>query len=72
MTSPLVVSPSQIFTSSISDHSSSHSTLNLRVAMSAPAPTQKGPQGADLIARFAFAGAVCCSVTHGAFTPVDV
>lgn len=25
-----------------------------------------------LYSRFAFAGAVCCSVTHGAFTPVDV
>jgi len=32
-----------------------------------PAPT-----GVDLYARFAFAGAVCCSVTHGALTPVDV
>ncbi|KAJ5823595.1 mitochondrial phosphate carrier protein [Penicillium robsamsonii] len=40
--------------------------------MSAPAPIQKGPQGIDLIGRFAFAGAVCCSITHGAFTPVDV
>lgn len=30
------------------------------------------PQGFDLYSRFAFAGAVCCSVTHGAFTPVDV
>lgn len=28
--------------------------------------------GIDLYSRFAFAGAVCCSVTHGAFTPVDV
>jgi len=33
-----------------------------------PAP----PTGVDLYARFAFAGAVCCSVTHGALTPVDV
>jgi len=33
---------------------------------------QKNPEGLDLISRFAFAGAVCCSVTHGAFTPVDV
>ncbi|KAI0233703.1 mitochondrial phosphate carrier protein [Massospora cicadina] len=30
------------------------------------------PSGVDLYARFAFAGAVCCSVTHGALTPVDV
>jgi solute carrier family 25 phosphate transporter 3 len=28
--------------------------------------------GLSLYSRFAFAGAVCCSVTHGAFTPVDV
>ena len=28
--------------------------------------------GLDLYSRFAFAGAVCCSVTHGALTPVDV
>lgn len=32
-----------------------------------PAPT-----GIDLYARFAIAGAVCCSVTHGGLTPVDV
>ncbi|KAK9763797.1 mitochondrial phosphate carrier protein [Basidiobolus ranarum] len=30
------------------------------------------PTGANLYARFAFAGAVCCGVTHGALTPVDV
>lgn len=28
--------------------------------------------GIDLYSRFAFAGAVCCSVTHGGMTPVDV
>lgn len=28
--------------------------------------------GLDLYSRFAFAGAVCCSVTHGGLTPVDV
>jgi solute carrier family 25 phosphate transporter 3 len=28
--------------------------------------------GAALYSRFALAGAVCCSVTHGALTPVDV
>ena len=30
------------------------------------------PTGLSLYSRFAFAGAVCCSVTHGALTPVDV
>jgi hypothetical protein len=33
---------------------------------------QKKPEGLDLYARFALAGALGCSVTHGAFTPVDV
>lgn len=28
--------------------------------------------GAQLYGRFSFAGAVCCSITHGALTPVDV
>ncbi|KAF4967027.1 hypothetical protein FSARC_5318 [Fusarium sarcochroum] len=28
--------------------------------------------GFPLYSRFAFAGAVCCSITHGALTPVDV
>lgn len=28
--------------------------------------------GVALYSRFALAGAVCCSVTHGALTPVDV
>jgi len=36
------------------------------------APGAKKPTGLDLYARFAFAGAVCCAVTHGALTPVDV
>jgi solute carrier family 25 phosphate transporter 3 len=40
--------------------------------MAATTPTQLPPTGADLYARFAFAGAMCCSITHGALTPVDV
>jgi len=36
------------------------------------APAPKKLSGIDLYSRFAFAGAVCCSVTHGALTPVDV
>lgn len=28
--------------------------------------------GVQLYSRFALAGAICCSVTHGALTPVDV
>ncbi|PHH70092.1 hypothetical protein CDD80_6231 [Ophiocordyceps camponoti-rufipedis] len=30
------------------------------------------PTGFALYSRFALAGAVCCSITHGALTPVDV
>ena len=30
------------------------------------------PTGVALYSRFALAGAVCCAVTHGALTPVDV
>lgn len=42
--------------------------------MAAPpvALAQKAPEGIDLYSRFALAGALGCSVTHGAFTPVDV
>ncbi|RYP04206.1 hypothetical protein DL764_004596 [Monosporascus ibericus] len=36
------------------------------------AATQKNHEGLDLYSRFALAGAMGCSVTHGAFTPVDV
>ncbi|KAJ5948253.1 mitochondrial phosphate carrier protein [Penicillium verhagenii] len=38
------------------------------VAVQAPA----GPSGLDLYSRFAFAGAMCCAITHGAATPLDV
>ncbi|PLN83442.1 mitochondrial phosphate carrier protein [Aspergillus taichungensis] len=52
------------------------------MSANAPAPVQQvaekvapAPQkmsGLQLYSGFAFAGAVCCSVTHGALTPVDV
>ncbi|PLB33953.1 putative mitochondrial phosphate carrier protein (Ptp) [Aspergillus candidus] len=38
----------------------------------APQLTKSKPEGIDLYARFALAGALGCSITHGAFTPVDV
>ena len=38
----------------------------------AAAQSPRKLSGLDLYSRFAFAGAVCCSVTHGALTPVDV
>lgn len=36
------------------------------------AAAPKKLSGIDLYSRFAFAGAVCCSLTHGGMTPVDV
>ncbi|OJJ87687.1 putative mitochondrial phosphate carrier protein (Mir1) [Aspergillus glaucus CBS 516.65] len=36
------------------------------------AATAEKPSALGLYGKFAFAGAVCCSVTHGALTPVDV
>ena len=36
------------------------------------AATPEKLSGVALYSRFAFAGAVCCSLTHGGLTPVDV
>lgn len=38
--------------------------------MSAQQTATVAPTGANLYARFALAGAICCGVTHGALTPV--
>ncbi|EXJ86891.1 hypothetical protein A1O3_03845 [Capronia epimyces CBS 606.96] len=35
-------------------------------------PAEPKLSGLGLYSRFAFAGAVCCSITHGSLTPVDV
>jgi len=42
------------------------------IKQTAAAADPTKPSGLALYGRFAFAGAVCCSVTHGALTPVDV
>nr|BAJ95235.1 predicted protein [Hordeum vulgare subsp. vulgare] len=47
-------------------------TTKLDAALPAAASQPKKLSGLDLYSRFAFAGAVCCSVTHGGLTPVDV
>lgn len=39
--------------------------------MAAASPAE-APKGIDLYSRFGLAGAICCAVTHGALTPVDV
>jgi len=45
-------------------------TVTASLPETSPAP--KPLSGLALYSRFAFAGAVCCSVTHGGLTPVDV
>lgn len=42
------------------------------VVQSIKAETPEKKSGFALYSRFALAGAVCCSVTHGGLTPVDV
>ncbi len=42
------------------------------VVQNVKANTPEKLSGIQLYSRFALAGAVCCSVTHGALTPVDV
>ncbi|PSR80190.1 mitochondrial carrier domain-containing protein [Coniella lustricola] len=42
------------------------------VVQKAVANTPEKLSGVALYSRFALAGAICCSVTHGALTPVDV
>lgn len=41
-------------------------------AAMAPRVELKDPEGFNLYARFALGGALSCSITHSAFTPVDV
>ena len=48
------------------------SKVDAAKAKLAAMPAPDAPTGLGLYSRFAFAGAVCCSVTHGALTPVDV
>jgi solute carrier family 25 phosphate transporter 3 len=42
------------------------------VIAKAAASTPEKLSGVQLYSRFATAGAICCSITHGALTPVDV
>lgn len=42
------------------------------VVQTIKANTPEKKEGFALYSRFAVAGAICCSVTHGALTPVDV
>ena len=49
--------------------------MSIQKSTTATMPTlviPAAPTGVDLYARFAFAGALCCAITHGALTPVDV
>jgi solute carrier family 25 (mitochondrial phosphate transporter), member 3 len=42
------------------------------VVQNVVANTPEKLSGINLYSRFALAGAICCSITHGALTPVDV
>ncbi|KXX75498.1 Mitochondrial phosphate carrier protein [Madurella mycetomatis] len=48
------------------------STAQAKVDAVVQKATPPQMSGAQLYSRFAIAGAICCSVTHGALTPVDV
>lgn len=55
--------------------SSTASTGSPKLDAAVTKVTAAAPQkltGLALYSRFALAGAVCCSITHGALTPVDV
>ncbi|TKA42967.1 hypothetical protein B0A49_13337 [Cryomyces minteri] len=52
--------------------SSTGSTKLDALKQTAAAQDPRKLSGVALYSRFAFAGAVCCSVTHGGLTPVDV
>lgn len=67
---PPFLLPSPLFTTNMFP---SQSTLKKNFFIPSPAAdAAPAPSGANLYARFAFAGAVCCAITHGAMTPVDV
>jgi solute carrier family 25 phosphate transporter 3 len=55
-----------------SSTTSTGSTKVDAVLQTAKANTPEKLSGVALYSRFALAGAICCSVTHGALTPVDV
>jgi solute carrier family 25 phosphate transporter 3 len=42
------------------------------VVQQVAANTPEKLSGIALYSRFALAGAICCSVTHGGLTPIDV
>ncbi|CAG7846806.1 Mitochondrial phosphate carrier protein AltName: Full=Mitochondrial import receptor; AltName: Full=Phosphate transport protein; Short=PTP; AltName: Full=mPic 1; AltName: Full=p32; Contains: RecName: Full=Mitochondrial phosphate carrier protein, N-terminally processed [Serendipita indica DSM 11827] len=56
------------FRSPILDYFPIRAGADLPPKPGAPPP----PTGVSLFARYALAGAACCSITHGALTPVDV
>ncbi len=44
----------------------SQETLKKNFIIPSPAGDAVAPTGANLYARFALAGAICCGITHGA------
>ena len=56
----------------MSSTTSTGSTKVDAVVANVKAATPDKLSGVALYSRFALAGAVCCAVTHGGMTPVDV
>ncbi|RKF80438.1 Mitochondrial phosphate carrier protein [Golovinomyces cichoracearum] len=54
-----------------SSMSNSSAKINAAINEVTPSNSEK-PTGIALYSRYALAGALCCSVTHGGLTPVDV
>jgi len=66
----LLVNPSKDFSFSPNRKTIETMSKAVEAVVSSKKPEQLS--GVQLYSRFAFAGAVCCGVTHGALTPVDV
>ena len=69
---PVTHSPLNPIMAASAPPSSTGSTKLDAVVQNASAASPAKLSGFQLYSRFALAGAVCCSVTHGGLTPVDV
>jgi len=69
---PYILLPSYIYRTMSAPATSTGSTKVDAVVQQAKASTPEKLSGVALYSRFALAGAVCCAVTHGGLTPVDV
>jgi hypothetical protein len=72
--SPLILSPLSLsHTLAMAAAPTSTGSTAIEAIKQVASPEEpKKLSGVALYSRFAFAGAVCCSITHGGLTPVDV